>query len=52
MHSRLTLLDTVLVSLAVLLMLGSDALDAVVVVVLVGGAFRSLHAICSNCQPG
>ena len=45
LYSRLTLLDTVLLGLAGLLLLLHDALGALVVVVLERGALLGLHAL-------
>ena len=47
LYSRLTLLDTVLLGLAGLLLLLHDALGALVVVVLERGALLGLHALCT-----
>jgi hypothetical protein len=46
LYSRLTLLDTVLLGLAGLLLLLHDALGALIVVVLERGALLGLHALC------
>jgi hypothetical protein len=51
-YLRLTLLDTVLLGLAGLLLLLHDALSALIVVVLERGALLGLHALCmivSDC---
>ena len=47
--AELTLLDAVLVGLAVLLLLLLDALSALIVVVLERGALLGLHALCGEC---
>lgn len=47
----LTLLNAVLLCLALLLLLLLDALDAVLVVVLGRGAFLGVGALCNGCQP-
>jgi hypothetical protein len=48
-RSQHTLLNAVLIGLAVLLLLLGDTLGALVVVVLQRGALLGLHALCERC---